>query len=75
MAPTIGLRFDRFTANDKLQFVVDVFTLSVCPYLGLKIRRWQLAAAFFVFIHLLTSILAEKLSSKSRFSEKEFDDH
>ena len=74
MAPTIRLRFGHFTTNDKLRFVVNVFTLPVCPYLGLEIRGWQLAAALFVFIDLLTSILAEKLSSKSRFSEKEFDD-
>ena len=67
MAQTIRLRFGRFTVNDKLRIVVKVFTLPVCPYLGLKIRRWQLAAALFVFIHLLTSILAEKLSSKLRF--------
>ena len=64
MAPTIRLRFGRFTANDKLRFVVNVFTLPVFPYLGLKIRGWQLAAAMFVFIHLFTSIVAEKLSSK-----------
>ena len=75
MALTIRSRFGRFTGNDKLRIVVNVFTLPVCPYLGLKIRGWQLAASWFVFIHLLTSILAEKLSSKLRFfSEKEFDD-
>ena len=75
MAPTIRLRFGRFTGNDKLRFVVNVFTWPVCPYLGLKIRGWQLAAAMFVFIHLLTSVLAEKLSPKLRFFlEKEFDD-
>ena len=56
--PQIG----RFTANDKLRFVVNVFTLPVCPCLGLKIRGWQFAAVMFVFLHLLISILAEKLS-------------
>ena len=30
-------RFDHFTANNKLRFAVNGFTLPVCPYLGLKI--------------------------------------
>ena len=51
-------------ANDKLRFAVNGFTLPVCQYLGLKICGWWLAAAIFVFVHSLTSILAEKLSSK-----------
>ena len=33
-------RFGHFTANDKLRFAVNGFTLPVCPYLGLKIREW-----------------------------------
>ena len=69
MALTIRLRFGHFTANDKLRFVLNVFTLPVCPYLGLKIRRWQLAAAMFVFIHLLNC-----LQNYVFFFEKEFDD-
>ena len=54
-------------------FAVNGFTSPVCPYLELKIRGWYLAAAMLVFIHPLTSILAEKLSSKLRFFEIEFD--
>ena len=61
------------TANYKPWFAVNGFTLPVCPYLGLKIRGWQLAAAMFVFIHPLTSISVEKLSSKFRFYETEVD--
>ena len=34
---TLRLRFGHFTENDKLWFVVNGFTLHVCPYLGLKI--------------------------------------
>ena len=56
-----------------LRFAVNGFMLPVCPYLELKFRRWKLAAAMFVFIYPLTSILAEKLSSKLRFFEIEFD--
>ena len=37
---TLTSRFDQFTANDKLRFAVNGFTLHICPYLGLKIRRW-----------------------------------
>ena len=33
-------RFGHFTANDKLRFAVNGFTLPVCPYLVLKIRGW-----------------------------------
>ena len=49
---TLRLRFSHFTANDKLRFAVNGFTLLVCPYLGLEICGWS------------TSILGEKLSSK-----------
>ena len=37
---TLTSRFDQFTANDKLRFAVNGFTLHICPYLGLKVRRW-----------------------------------
>ena len=37
---TLRSRFVHFTANDKLRFAVNGFTLPVCPYLGLKTRRW-----------------------------------
>ena len=63
----VKMRFGHFTANDKLPFAVNSFTLPVCPYLGLKIRGWYFAAAMFVFICPLTSILAENLSPKLRF--------
>ena len=33
----LRLRFGHFTENDKLWFVVNGFTLHVCPYLGLEI--------------------------------------
>ena len=61
---TLRSRFGHFTANDIRRFAVNGFTLPVCQYLGLKIRGWWLAAAIFVFVHPLTFILAEKLSSK-----------
>ena len=60
---TLGSRFGHFIANDKLRFAVNGFTLPVCPYLGCA----------GVFIHSLTSILAEKMCSKLRFLEIEFD--
>ena len=64
----VKMRFNHFTVNDKLPFAVNSFTLPVvCPYLGLKIRGWYFAAAMFVFICPLTSILAENLSPKLRF--------
>ena len=37
---TLRSRFGHFTANDKLRFAVNGFTLPVCPYLVLKIRGW-----------------------------------
>ena len=37
---TLRSRFSHFTANDKLRFAVNGFTLLVCPYLGLEIRGW-----------------------------------
>ena len=37
---TLRSRFGHFTANDKLRFAVNGFTLPVCPYLGLKFRGW-----------------------------------
>ena len=37
---TLTSRFDQFTANNKLRFAVNGFTLHICPYSGLKIRRW-----------------------------------
>ena len=37
---TLRSRFGHVTANDKLRFAVNGFTLPVCPYLGLKIREW-----------------------------------
>ena len=52
------------------RFAVNGFTLSVCLYLGIKIRRWWLAAAVFVFIHSFTSILPEKSSLQSYVSMK-----
>ena len=52
------------------RFAVSGFTLSVCLYLGIKIRRWWLAAAVFVFIHSFTSILPEKSSLQSYVSMK-----
>ena len=51
-------------------FAVSGFTLSVCLYLGIKIRRWWLAAAVFAFIHSFTSILPEKSSLQSYVSMK-----
>ena len=57
-------RFGYFTANDKLRFAVNGFTLPIFPYLGLEIRGGKLAAAMFAYIHPLSPILAEKLSSK-----------
>ena len=53
---TLRSRFGHFTGNDKLRFAVNGFTLLVCPYLGLRIRGWQLAAAIFVIIYSLTYI-------------------
>ena len=38
MIETLRSRFGHFTANDKLRFAVNGFTLSVCPHLGIKIR-------------------------------------
>ena len=38
MIQTLRSRFSHFTANDKLQFAVNGFTLTVCPHLGIKIR-------------------------------------
>ena len=64
---TLSSRFGHFSVNDKLRFAVNGFMLPVCPYLELKFRGWLLAADMFVFIHPLTSVLAEKLSSKLRF--------
>ena len=37
---TLRSRFGHFTANNKLRFAVNGFTLPVCPYLVLKIRGW-----------------------------------
>ena len=37
---TLTSRFDQFTANSKLRFAINGFTLHICPYSGLKIRRW-----------------------------------
>jgi len=62
MLDTLRSNFGHFTANEKLRFAVNRFTLPFYPYLGLNIQGWQLAAAKFVFIHPLTAIFAEKLS-------------
>ena len=35
---TLRSRLGHFTANDKLRFAVNSFTLRDCPYLALKIR-------------------------------------
>ena len=48
---TLRSRLGHFTANNKLRFAVNSFTLPVCPYLGLKICGRLLVAAMFVFIH------------------------
>ena len=37
---TLTSRFDQFTANNKLRFAVNGFTLHIWVYSGLKIRRW-----------------------------------
>ena len=38
MIQTLRSRFGHFTANEKLQFAVNGFTLPVCPHLGIKTR-------------------------------------
>ena len=37
---TLRLRFGHLTANDKLRFALNGFTLLVCPYSVLMIRGW-----------------------------------
>ena len=37
---TLRLRFGHLTANDKLLFALNGFTLLVWPYLALMIRGW-----------------------------------
>ena len=61
------------TANYKPWFAVNGFTLPVCPYLGLKIPPVVARDCHVVFIHPLTSISVEKLSSKVCFYESEVD--
>ena len=51
---TLRLRFGHFTENDKLWFVVNGFTLHVCPYLGLKIPGSGRANLHDIDVRLLT---------------------
>ena len=59
---TLRSKFGHLTVNGNPRFAVSGFTLSVCPYLGIKICRWQLGCLF-LFIRSLLFQLRNRLPS------------
>ena len=55
-------KFGHLTVNGNPRFAVSGFTLSVCPYLGIKICRWKLGCLF-LFIRSLLFQLRNRLPS------------
>ena len=59
---TLRSKFGHLTVNGNPRFAVSGFTLSVCPYLGIKICRWKLGCLF-LFIRSLLFQLRNRLPS------------
>ena len=59
---TLRSKFGRLTVNGNPRFAVSGFTLSVCPYVGIKICRWQFGCLF-LFIRSLLFQLRNRLPS------------